>query len=284
MYSQEITRTHRSAFVLVLDRSASMQQQVRFGELLMSKAEAVAYTANALLTELIDRSRRTDGLRDYYDVAVVGYCNDEVEMLLCEDGFLSIERLAAREPKMSRLAIERQRSVGSSAIEEHHQYRWIEPRAEGTTPMYEALLRVRDMLREWCEKEANRESFPPVVIHITDGEASDCDDRELRDVCSEVRRVATRDGNVLLLNIHISTDSTLESIIFPMADELQSAGRYARLLAECSSVMPTAFDGPISQLKGVGAVPPYFGMGYNASIIELLSIINIGSRSITNMQ
>ena len=46
MYSQEITRTHRSAFVLVLDRSASMQQQVRFGELLMSKAEAVAYTAN----------------------------------------------------------------------------------------------------------------------------------------------------------------------------------------------------------------------------------------------
>ncbi|MBR2072699.1 MAG: VWA domain-containing protein, partial [Alistipes sp.] len=104
MYSQEITRTHRSAFVLVLDRSASMQQQVRFGELLMSKAEAVAYTANALLTELIDRSRRTDGLRDYYDVAVVGYCNDEVEMLLCEDGFLSIERLAAREPKMSRLA------------------------------------------------------------------------------------------------------------------------------------------------------------------------------------
>ena len=225
MYSQEITRTHRSAFVLVLDRSASMQQQVRFGELLMSKAEAVAYTANALLTELIDRSRRTDGLRDYYDVAVVGYCNDEVEMLLCEDGFLSIERLAAREPKMSRLAIERQRSDGSSAIEEHHQYRWIEPRAEGTTPMYEALLRVRDMLREWCEKEANRESFPPVVIHITDGEASDCDDRELRDVCSEVRRVATRDGNVLLLNIHISTDSTLESIIFPMADELRSAGR-----------------------------------------------------------
>jgi hypothetical protein len=69
-----------------------------------------------------------------------------------------------------------------------------------------------------------------------------------------------------------------------MADELQSAGRYARLLAECSSVMPTAFDAPISQLKGVGAVPPYFGMGYNASIIELLSIINIGSRSITNMQ
>ena len=269
MYSQEITRTHRSAFVLVLDRSASMQQQVRFGELLMSKAEAVAYTANALLTELVDRSRRTDGLRDYYDVAVVGYCNDEVEMLLGEDGFLSIER---------------QRSDGSSAIEENHQYRWIEPRAEGTTPMYEALLRVRDMVREWCEKEANRESFPPVVIHITDGEASDCDDRELRDVCSEVRRVATSDGNVLLLNIHISTDSTLESIIFPMADELQSAGRYARLLAECSSVMPTAFDAPISQLKGVGAVPPYFGMGYNASIIELLSIINIGSRSITNMQ
>lgn len=284
MYSQEITRLHRTAFVVVIDRSASMQQQVRFGDLLISKAEAVAYTANALITELLDRSRRIDGVRDYYDVAVVGYGNEEVEMLLCEEGFISVARLAARVPQMRRIAVERIHSDGLPAIEEHHRLCWVEPRAEGTTPMYEALLRVRDMVLEWSEKECNRESFPPVVIHITDGEASDCDDEELRDVCSQIRRIATADGNALLFNIHISTDSTLPSIVFPMADELFSAGRYARLLAECSSVMPTAFDGAIAEIKGVGAVPPYFGMGYNASIVELLSIINIGSRSITNME
>lgn len=283
MYSQEITRRHRTAFVLLLDRSASMQQQVRFGQFVVSKAEAVAMTANALITELVDRSRRTDGLRDYYDVAVVGYGGDGVEMLLGDEGFISIEKLAARAPEPSRTAVERVLEDGSSALFDLHHIGWIEPAAEGTTPMYEAMLRVRDLVEEWCAAEHNRESFPPVVIHITDGEASDCDDGELRDVCSQVRRVATDDGNVLLLNIHISTDHTLPSIIFPMADELQCAGRYARLLAECSSVMPTAFDGAIAELKGVGSVPPYYGMGYNASTIELLSMINIGSRSVTNM-
>ena len=72
MYSQEITRQHRTAFILALDRSGSMQESVRFGKKVMSKAEAVSIIANALITELIDRCRRTDSLRNYYDVAVVG--------------------------------------------------------------------------------------------------------------------------------------------------------------------------------------------------------------------
>ena len=77
MYTQEITRKHRAAFVLVLDQSTSMQQQVQFGRLTATKAEVVAYTANALITELIDRCRRADGVRDYYDIAVIGYSGEE---------------------------------------------------------------------------------------------------------------------------------------------------------------------------------------------------------------
>lgn len=284
MYTQEITRRHRTAFILVIDRSASMQQQVRFGQLLISKAEAVVYTANALISELVDRCRRVDGVRDYYDVAVVGYGNGQVEQLLGEEGFISVASLSRRTPPMSKIALERLRSDGSIAIVEHHRQCWLAAHAEGDTPMYEALLTVRDMVEEWCAREANRESFPPVVIHITDGEASDCDDAELRDVCSMVRRASTEDGNVLLLNVHISSDFTLSSMLFPMPDELASAGRYARLLAECSSVMPSAFDAAIAELRGGASVPPYYGMGYNATITELLSFINIGSRSITNIE
>ena len=69
MYSQEITRRHRTAFVLLVDRSASMQGRVRFGRTTATKAEAVAMIVNMLITELLDRCRRTDGLRNYYDVA-----------------------------------------------------------------------------------------------------------------------------------------------------------------------------------------------------------------------
>ena len=284
MYSQEITRQHRTAFILALDRSGSMQESVRFGKKVMSKAEAVSIIANALITELIDRCRRTDSLRNYYDVAVVGYSNDNIEMLLGRDGMLSIDDLSRISPRRRTFSNEEQLSEQNSAIFQHSLDEWFTPHAEGNTPMYEAMLRVRDLAKEWCEKSENRQSFPPVVINITDGEASDCDDNELRDICEQIKRIATDDGNVLLINIHISTDSTLPAIIFPMAEELTGAGRYSRLLAECSSVMPSAFDSAICEMKGRGATPPFFGMGYNASIIELLSMVNIGSRSVTNMQ
>lgn len=280
MYTQEITRRHRTAFVIMLDQSASMQGRVRFGRMMMTKAEAVAFTANALVTELVDRSRRTDGVRNYYDIAIVGYGGDGVQM---QDGFRSIEELSRHAPRMNSVAFEELLPDGTAAMVEHRCEQWIEPKAEGTTPMYEAMLRVRDMLAEWCAKEDNRESFPPVVINITDGEASDCSDAELLDICSQVRAISTEDGQVLLLNIHITSSDTLPSIVFPMADELLSAARHARTLAECSSIMPEAFSDAIHSLKGMGAMPPYYGMGYNATIVELLSIINIGSRSITNM-
>lgn len=284
MYSQEITRRHRTAFIIALDQSTSMQEQVRFGRLTMSNAEAVAYTANSLITELIDRSRRTDGVRNYYDIAVIGYANDEIRSLLSTDGFVSVKSLAEHIPQAVTLSFEETLPDKSTTTAKHRIHPWIEPRAEGNTPMYEALLRVREMAEEWCELEQNKESFPPIVFNITDGEASDCDDNELRYASEMLRRTGTEDGNTLLINIHLSTDLSQPSMIFPMAEELTAANRYARILAECSSIMPDCFNSQIGELKGIAAAPPYYGMGYNASIIELLSIINIGSRSITNME
>lgn len=284
MYTQEITRRHRAAFVLVLDRSGSMQERIRLGRMNITQAEAVTLMANALITELIDRCQRTDALRNYYDIAIVGYSNDEVELLLGKQGFISIEQLKQMAPERSNVAFEEELPDGSSAMVTHSITEWIKPKAEGKTPMYEAMLRVRDLVGKWCAEPDNRESFPPIVINITDGESSDCDDRELCDICSQIRRQSTADGNTLLLNIHISANNTIPSMVFPMAEELTVADHYARTLAECSSIMPEAFNESIQQIKGAGATPPFIGMGYNASIIELLSIINIGSRSVSNMQ
>jgi outer membrane protein W len=47
--------------------------------------------------------------------------------------------------------------------------------------------------------------------------------------------------------------------------------------------MPSALDEAIHELKGRGATPPYIGIGYNTTVVELLSMINIGSRSITQL-
>lgn len=283
MYTQEITRSHRAAFVLLLDQSTSMQQQVQFGRLTATKAQMVAYTANSLITELIDRCRRSDGIRNYYDIAVIGYSGESVRSLLPREGFNSVAELAQDMPLQTTVAFEEDLPDGTQTLVRHRQREWITPLAEGTTPMHEALHMVRDLVETWCDEEQNAESFPPIVINITDGEPTDCTEIDLRDVCTLIKRTATEDGNTLLINIHISTDHRLNSIIFPMQEELSQACNKARLLADCSSVMPAALNEAIREMKGVGAMPPYIGIGYNATVVELLSMINIGSRSITQL-
>ncbi len=284
MYTQEITRRHRAAFIIAIDRSCSMQEKIVFGKKVIKKAEAVAYTANTLISELIDRCRRTDGLRNYYDIAVVGYCNDTVEMLLDPAGFIPIDRLAARTPETSFISTEHESADGGEIIVAHTVKHWIEAKNEGNTPMYEAMLHIRDMVDAWCSVPQNRESFPPVVINITDGEVSDCDDDELIDICSQIRRISTDDGSTLLFNIHLTTDPQTSPIVFPAEHELSRAGQYARMLAACSSEMPEVFNDAVRRKKGAGAEPPFRGMAYNANIVELFSILNIGSRSVTNME
>ena len=78
MYTQEITRTHRTAFVIAIDQSSSMQESVVVNSRRMTKAEAVAAITNRLIDELVMRARRDDGIRNYYDIAVIGYGNEKV--------------------------------------------------------------------------------------------------------------------------------------------------------------------------------------------------------------
>ena len=146
--------------------------------------------------------------------------------------------------------------------------------------MCEALRRVRDIAAEWTARAANAESFPPVVFNITDGEATDCDDEELRAVCNQIKALETADGNVLLVNIHIAAGDTPRTVFFPSAEEASYPNRYAEVLYDCSSPMPEVFNEAIREAKGPGALPPFRGMSFNASAEELITMLNIGSISV----
>ena len=81
-YTQSITRHHRTAFVLAIDQSGSMVEELEFRGRRTSKAAAVAEVANSLLSELLLRATREGEVRDYYDIAVVGYSGEGVHSLL----------------------------------------------------------------------------------------------------------------------------------------------------------------------------------------------------------
>lgn len=282
-YSRSITREHRTAFILLLDRSGSMREKVVFDGREVTKACAVAETANRFLFELTERARRNDSVRDYYDIAVLSYSGDSVEPLLSDDmTFVTVSELARRRVGQGVWSREHRLPDGSHRIVATSTPRHIEPHAEGRTPMYEAMLQARDLLRGWCAVPDHAESFPPVVLNITDGEFSDCDEQEIEDITRQIRSLGTADGNVLIINIHIASGDGAP-MIFPTEAEVSAAGRNADIMARCSSRMPAVFEPLIGEYRGRRVQPPFIGMSYNAPVTEVLNIINIGSISINDL-
>lgn len=297
MYEQDITRKHRTAIVIAVDRSLSMKEFVDCDHVqTVTKAEAVAYAVNSVISELTVRATRDGEVRNYYDIAVVGYSEplvervaaggSSVEFLLDADRtFVPVSDLARRKPPLKKFIVRRMGADGAVLEREESLRMWVEPSAAGGTPMYEAFWVIRNMLRDWCDNPANAGSFPPIVINITDGEASDCTAEELRDITHRIRELKTADGNVIVMNIHMRTAPEPVSLLFPTAGELEGCERYLRLLAECSSVMPETYNGLIEEFRGASHSEGarYLAVGYNISPEGMFAMLGIGSRSVVNI-
>ncbi len=281
MYTQSITREHRALIIIAIDQSTSMSGKVTYRGNEITKAEAVAWIACDLIFELTEKARRTDGIRDYYDIAVVGYSGDGIEMVLDRDKpYIPVSHVDALPYEMIERLTQRIMPDGEPSLKTIRYKQWIKPKASGETPMYEALREVRETVRKWCDNPANMNSFPPIVFNITDGEFSDSIPEELKAVCDQIKEIHTSDGNALLFNIHIAPSTHQKPLIFPTEEEISHGNRYAQTLFDCSSEMPSIFNRDILTARGDHATPPFRGMSYNASLGELVSILNIGSISV----
>lgn len=282
MYNSRITREHRTAFVLLCDMSGSMAENVDWRGQKVTKAYAVANIINRFIDELINRSRREDGVRDYFDIAVLEYSGSGVSPLLSpETDFISVAELIKRPVPAHTYTELRNLAGGNQILSTVTQRRWIEPRAEGNTPMGAALDAAGKLAAKWCARPANRESFPPMVINITDGEASDADHSELCALAERVCAVATDDGNTLLFNIHLAEAGDREPVLsFPSSIGELPHHRYVRLLYDMSSAVPECFNETVGGGRK-GCAPPFRAMSFNCPIDELFSMLVIGSLSIS---
>lgn len=282
MYKAKITREHRTAFIILCDRSGSMAEETRFGGQVMRKAEAVACIINMLLGELIHRSRRDDGIRDYFDIAVLGYSGSGVQPLLPagdRERFIGIGDLVRLPAPVQQRRMLRTLPGGRRTAVEIGQRQWITPEANGDTPMCRALSAAAVLTGAWCAVPRNRDSFPPIVLNITDGEASDATPQTLLAEAGSIKSVATRDGNVLLFNIHLAGSGTQTSAqCFPSNREELPCIRYADLLYDMSSELPTCYDDLILASRP-GACPPFRAVGYNCPVEELFAMLAIGTAS-----
>ena len=254
MYEARISRNHPAAFLILIDQSGSMSEPTTFHGRRMSKSEAVALTVNMLIDELLNRCKREEGYRDYFDIAVQGYHGDRVVSLWGdpERTFMRPSELAGAE--LCRVDVQQERTLpgGKTVVSVISQKIWVRPLASDKTPMYSALRRCHELCSQWCARRSNRES---------------------------IRKLGTDDGTALLINIHICSDESRRQVLFPMSEQELPEQRYARLLYRMSSTMPDIYGESIVRLRG-GGDGPFRGMSYNAGMTELVSMMDIGSVSV----
>ncbi len=280
MYSARITRLRPTAIVFLIDQSGSMNEQVLFESDTMTKAGAVSLATNNLLSELINRSRRETGLNDYFDIAVIGYSQAGVQYLVgSHKGFVTPTILAGLDVPVKRITRTVVMPDGSQRNVASDQRVWVEPRAEGDTPMYEAMLTAYTLLDKWCRATANRNSYPPTVFNITDGEATDAKEEQLLSLGEKIKALGTTDGNALLINMHIPGPQQGAQVVFPASTAELPDNRYAKLLYKLSSEMPEKYHEAVCKVRGSRKAGPFRGMSFNTSIGELITMMDIGSLS-----
>lgn len=272
-YTAEISRNNPASIIFLIDRSTSMASAIG-GEIPQPKADVVADAINRLLYELGIKCAKETGVRDYFQVAVIGYGNSVEPALggkLAGRNLIPMSQIADNPARVDQRTKKVPDGAGGLVDSAVSFPIWLEPKADGGTPMCRALRYAETLVSEWVEE--NPGSFPPIVLNLTDGESTDGDPLEAgRAICAHT----TADGAALLFNLHVSSIGG-RSVSFPDS----SAGLpdpYSELLFAMSSPLPSHMRSYATSL-GHRVNSETRGFVYNADITAIVQFLDIGTRS-----
>lgn len=272
-YTAEISRSNPSCFLFLIDQSGSMDDKFGAGESSRKKADGVADAINRLLQNLVIKCAKSEGVRDYYHVGVLGYGSQvgpAFSGALSGKDLAPISEIADNPARVE----ERTKKVDDGAgglVDQTVKFPiWFDATAKGGTPMCDALSRAERILTDWLAQHPT--CFPPIVINITDGESTDGDPTSRAEA---VRNLASDDGNVLLFNVHLSSEKATP-IEFPDT-EAALPDQYARLLFNLSSLLPS-YMRTIAQGEGYQVSDGTRGFVFNADIVAVIRFLDIGTR------
>jgi hypothetical protein len=272
-YTAEISRANPTCFLVLVDQSKSMREPFG-GQAGKSKAEGVADAINRLLQNLAIKAAKSEGVRDYFHVGVLGYGGAAVGPALAgplaKQPLVPISTLANNPLRIE----ERTRKVDDGAgglLDQVFKFPvWFEAHGAGRTPMCQALTMAREYVQVFLG--CHPTCYPPLILNLTDGKPSDGDPRE---AAKELRALASADGQVLLFNAHMSSTQA-PPILYP-ASETGFPDDFARLLFRISSPLPPRLI-EASQGEGFLTGPGSRGFVFNADLVSVIRFLDIGTR------
>jgi hypothetical protein len=271
-YTAEISRTNPTCFLFLVDQSSSMLEPFG-GQAGKNKAEGVADALNRLLQNLVLKCAKSEGIRDYFYVGIIGYGGGAASALggpLAGQTLVPVSAISN-----SPLRVEqRTRKVDDGAgglIEQKFKFPvWFEPKAAGRTPMCQALTLARQYLEVFLGRFPA--CYPPLIVNITDGMSTDGDPAPL---AKALQALATEDGNLLLFNAHVSATQA-SPIEFPAAED-GLPDNFAKLLFRMSSPLPPRLR-ESARAEGFPGGPGTRGFVFNANLVSVIRFLDIGTR------
>ena len=271
-YQAEISRTNPTCFLFLVDQSGSMANRWG-GEAGKTKAEGVADAINRLVQTLVYRCAKGEYILDRYHIGVIGYGADIGLGFTGElsGGVLQPVSAIGNHPLRIEERVRRMDDGAGGLIEQVVKFPvWFEPLAAGKTPMCTALQAACDVIRGFVIQYSY--CFPPIVMNITDGMATDGHPAQ---TAAELCNLASHDGGVLLLNLHISERGE-SPLLFPV-DETYLPDDFARMLFRMSSLLPPPMLHQ-ARVQEAEVTEGARGFAFNADLISVIRFLDIGTR------
>ncbi|AKQ46405.1 hypothetical protein TH63_13485 [Rufibacter radiotolerans] len=257
--------------IFLVDQSGSMAEKYAENK---NKAEFTSLVINRTINELVNTNSDGEKVKDRVFVSIIGYGGkggnsvDDVRsdyLSSFADNPLRIEKL---KKKVSDGA------GGLIEIDEEMPI-FIEPLANGLTPMGDALSFAKQLIEGWLQKKP--ENPAPVIINVSDGMPySGNNGNELNKaltVAKEIMAFQTTDGNPLIFNAHIGNgvpESMFEDSEAALYDD------HAKFLFSISSSIPAAYKAAAGK-HGLSVKENSRGFVSNAKPETLIQFINFGS-------
>jgi len=183
-YEKQISQQYPGLIVLILDDSVSMSDNMPGTS--NPKYEWVERYTGIIFDELLKRSSELRGddvvIKPRYNLHVIKYGSTTQ---LWKEPHMDIETTI-------RHFTDSGNSLGLSGN-------------LGGTDAKKAFQEAYDFLKRELSGEKYKDSFPPMVFHLTDGESQ----TDATQIAEKIKQLSTNDGNVLVVNAYIGTQTSL---------------------------------------------------------------------------
>jgi von Willebrand factor type A domain. len=262
-YFNKVSSLHPTALIFIIDHSESMSRSTDLnGRRYDYMSDAVAEAVNGQIDKLLEKSKDENGsIQDKYDIAVIGYGKEAYSAWsgdLKGRGFVHMSEIA--------------KSRGADA-----QFPWVDSRDDGSSSHCEKAMKMAyELLEEWMKAQSSPYYYPPIVVHITDGDVNnDCKLDFIR-YAEKIKKERSADGNVILWNLNI-TPFRLSEFVLPNGAEISALYNTGLELYEASSILPDAFNKEIAAIKGDDDDLPHRALGVNVSVDTMSKLIDMST-------